>query len=110
MLHRLKDRALSRGIAFLLNTRMERFGRVLRLELDTRSKSIEMELELRGEREPLHLRVERYIIRREGDRYLLVGEGIVTSREWINHLLETHLGEPSIEIPERYAKMLTAIV
>jgi hypothetical protein len=110
MIRRLKDRALSHGITLALNTKLQRFGRVLHMEIDTQEKSIEMELALRGEREPIHLRVQRYAIRQEGERFLLVGEGIVTSREWINELIDAHLPEPSVEIPERYAKMLAAIV
>jgi len=110
MIRKFKDQALSRGLLLLFNTRMKSLGEILELELDSGEKRIEMEILLRGEREPLRIRVERYTIRREDDRYLLDAEEIITSREWINHLAETYLQAKTVEIPERYAKMLMRIV
>ena len=109
MIRKLKDRTLSRGLLLLFNTRMKSLGEILELRLDSGGKRIELEILLRGEREPIRVRVEGYTIRQEGDHYLLGAEEIVTSREWINHLAERYLQERKVEIPERYAKMLMRI-
>jgi hypothetical protein len=110
MIRRLKDQTLSRGLLLLFNTRFKPVGEILRLELDSGEKRIDMEILLRGEREPIRVQVLHYSIRQEGERFLLGAEKIATSREWINHLIETYPGEKSVEIPERYAKILKRIV
>ena len=105
----LKDRALSKGVELALNSRLQRFGKMLSFQLDSQKKTIELEVLLKGERDPLHVTVERYEIVREGAKYYLLAERIVTSREWINTVAESYLAGQRFEIPERYAKMLMLV-
>jgi hypothetical protein len=105
----LKDRALSKGVELAINARLKRFGKMLRFQLDSQKKTIELEVLLKGERDPLRVTVEHYEILREGEKYYLLAERIVTSREWINTVAENYLAGQRFEIPERYAKMLMLV-
>jgi hypothetical protein len=104
-----RDKALSKGVELAVNSRIRRFGKVLKFQLDSREKTIELEILLKGEHEPLRVTVERYEIVEEGGRYYLLAENIVTSREWINTVAESYLVGQRFEIPERYAKILLLV-
>ena len=110
MMRRLKDKTLAQGLTLALNARMKRYGEVLRLQIDSKAKSIDIEILLKGEKEPIHIAVNRYeVIEEEGHWYLQARE-IVSSREWINAVAESFLAGQRLEIPERYAKMLKIVV
>ena len=106
MLREIKDKALSRCIAFAFNSRLKKFGKIIHLELESQKRSIEMEILLKGEREPLRAEITRYDILKEEGKYFLTIRKIVTSREWINLLAEEYLEGERIELPEHYGKML----
>jgi len=110
MIRKLKDRTLSQCVSLAVNTKIKRFGKMLTFTLDSQNKTIELEILLKGEKEPLHLIVHRYEIIEESGRYFLIAERIVTSREWINIVAENYLKGQRFEIPEQYAKMLKMVV
>jgi hypothetical protein len=105
----LRDKALSKGVELAVNSRIRRFGKVLKFQLDSREKTIELEILLKGEHEPLRVSLKRYEIVEEESRYYLLAENIVTSREWINTVAENYLAGQRFEIPERYAKILMLV-
>jgi hypothetical protein len=110
MIRRLKDKTLAQGLTLVLNARMKRYGEVLRLQIDSKAKSIDIEILLKGEKEPIHVTVNHYEMIEEKGRWYLLAREIVTSREWINAVAESLLAGQRLEIPERYAKMLKVVV
>jgi hypothetical protein len=106
MIRRLKNRTLSKGLLIAFNARFGEWSRITRLELDTQSRSIDLEISLAGESEPLTARIALYEITEEEGRCFLAAEKIVTSREWINRLFEEHLKDRRVEIPQRYGTIL----
>ena len=110
MIRRLKDKTLSRGLALALNSRIEKYGRILDLRLDSRNKRLELELLLNGETDPLQVRVENYEVREEAGRWYLLAKELKSSREWIDTLAREYLSQRPLEIPERYAKMLKMVI
>ena len=110
MIRKIKDKTLSQGVALALNAKIKRYGKMLKLELDSKEKSIRMEILLKGESEPLHVHVRHYEILEEEGRHYLLAEEIHTSREWINTVAREYLSGQRFEIPEQYAKMLKLVV
>ncbi len=110
MIHRLKDTALSKSIHLTANSKWKRFGKILDLRLDTRSRSIEMELLPKGEKEPILLKVFHYEITDENGKHWLRAERIQCSREWIDLLGNEYLSEHPIEIPAHLAQLLKKVL
>ena len=110
MIRKLKDKTLSHCVYLAANAKIKRFGKMLNFNLDSQTRTIELEILLKGEKEPLFVKVHRYEILEEASRYYLMAEEIVTSREWINTVAESFLKNQRFEIPEQYAKMLKMVV
>jgi hypothetical protein len=106
----MKDKALSTGAKIAINTQIKEFGKMLKLNLDSEKKRIEMEVMLDGEKEPLHVEVEQYVLKEEAGKHLLQIYGVKTSRAWINTVAASYLEGKSFEIPAEYAKMLKVVV
>jgi len=54
MLKKMKDAALSKGAKIAINSQIKEYGQMLKLNLDSTQKSIEIEVMLDGEQEPLN--------------------------------------------------------
>ncbi len=110
MLKKIKDSALSKGAKIAINNYIKEYGKMLKLNLDSKQKSIELEVMLDGENEPLHVKVNHYKLSQENGCYYLVAEDIVTSRAWINTVATQYLHGQKFEIPKEYAKLLKVVV
>ena len=110
MFSKMKDAALSKGAQVAINSQIKEYGEMLKLNLDSKSKSIEMEVLLDGEVEPLSVHVKNYEMTQEGDRHFLKVNGVSTSRAWINTIASSYLEGKRFEIPAEYAKMLKVMV
>ena len=83
---------------------------MLKFNLDSKTKTIELEIMLKGESEPLHVKVNEYVLSQKNDNYYLEAKNIVTSREWINTIASQYLSNQKFEIPSEYARMLKMVV
>lgn len=110
MVKKMKDRAVSKGVAVALNYKMKEFGEMLKFDLDSKRKTIEVSIILKGEKEPLDIKVNSYELMIEDEKHYLVANDIVTSREWINTVASQYLSGQRFEIPAEYAKMLQLVV
>jgi hypothetical protein len=110
MIRKLKDSALSKGTKTAINTQIKEFGRMLKFDLDSKTKSITLEVMLEGEKEPLEVEVSRYELEEENGKYLLKLYGVKTSRAWINTLVARYLEGREFDIPAEYAKLLKVVI
>jgi len=110
MLKKIKDAALSKGAKIAINSQIKEYGQMLKLNLDSTRKSIEMEVMLDGEYEPLKVYVRNYEMTKENGKHLLKVHGVTTSRAWINTVASSYLEGKAFEIPAEYAGMLKVIV
>lgn len=110
MLKKIKDVALSKGLKIAINMQIKEYGKMLKFYLDSKQKSIEIEVMLDGEQEPITVHVRHYEIIQEKESHLLKVHGVTTSRAWINTIASSYLEGKSFEIPTEYAKMLKIIV
>lgn len=76
---------------------------MLKINIDSESKSVIMEVLLKGEKEPIEIKVTKYELRKDGDDYHLNAEEISTSREWMSTLASQYLDGKSILIPKSAA-------
>jgi hypothetical protein len=79
---------------------------MLNLKVDSETKSLSMELMLKGEFEQLKVAIGKYSIIEEDDKLFLKIEELSTNREWLNIIIDTYLKENKIELPKKYASLL----
>lgn len=95
-LGRFRDSAARR----LLNLKIKSYGIMTALKIDRENKTVSLELELKGEVQPIKITVSNYnIVENDKGTFIEVGE-ITTSREWMNALL----AEPAMK--EKIKKFL----
>jgi hypothetical protein len=103
---RFKDYGISKGGEQLLRYYLREYGRVNTLNVNTRDKSVECEVLLNGESEPLRAELRDYSIEHHGEKSYISFKGVTTSREWINTLAGKYFVRRRFEIPGEYAKLL----
>lgn len=82
---------------------------MLNLKLDSKNKTMSLEVLLAGEDSPLELDVGRYDIVSKDDRFFIEINDVSTSRMWLNVLAEETLNGEKIEIPSKIAKLLKVV-
>jgi len=110
MLRKMKDTALAKGAKAAINTQIKAYGKMLKLDLDSKNKSISLEVLLDGETEPLQIEVARYELCEEEGKHMLKVYGVQTSRAWINTVASIYLEGKAFEIPAEYAKLLKVVI
>jgi hypothetical protein len=93
-------------IKFLFNVKMERYGHMLKFEMNTEDKSMSAEILLRGEVAPIQIHVGHYEIL-TGEESGIKVSNIHTSREWITELIQEFVPERVIKF--NHAKLLKMI-
>ena len=74
------------------------------INIDSQKRSLDMELDLKGEAAPLQINIKNYrLIDESGETYIELSD-ITTSREWINALLRDY---PDLE--KRHYKVPAAV-
>lgn len=95
----LKDQAAQLAVRALFKLKFNAFGNMTSLQINSKTKTIQLDLELKGETTPIKIAISRYELTEEGGKtYLCLGE-INTSREWINVLLANYLTDRRLEVP-----------
>jgi len=105
-----KDAALSHASKPLINQYIKEYGRMLKFNLDSTKKTIELSVLLEGEQEPIDIRIDRYALHEEQGRHFITLEGIHTSRAWIDTVAAEMLNGKTFEVPSRYAKLIQMMV
>ena len=98
------------GMAVLNQAVLKPYGAMTSLKLDTTARTIEAELELKGETERLRLHIQEYELRREGNRAFVVIKSIDTSREWVTTLARDFAVDRPFELPDSVKKFLPLIL
>jgi len=109
MLGSLKNRAITTGLKVAINSKISRYGKVLKLELDTTAKSISMQLDLLGEQELITLTIDNYIVDIASNAQITLN-GIHTSRRWLDMVASDFIEGKTFTIPPKYSKHLNILV
>jgi len=110
MLNKMKDLAISKTAKIAINTQIEKYGKVSEISLNSKEKSLEMTLILKGENEAFHLSIEKYILSQKEDKHFIQVQGIQTSRLWMSAIAKDYLENKSFSIPNKYIKLLKTLI
>ena len=100
-----KDRLISERIKQELNTHLARYGEVLDLKLNTRERSVQLSIKLKGEPDPTTVNIGKYELIKEDTKLWLTfdSQSIEASREWLTLLLQDQAGRHRLPVPQKYA-------
>lgn len=105
----LKDKTLSFGAEKFLKNKLERYGDMLELKINSEEKSVYSKMILKGEKEPLSITINGYkIVNKNGSDYLQFDE-IITSKEWMNLLIADFIKTNELKLQQElpgFIKML----
>jgi S-adenosylmethionine synthetase len=113
MIRKLKDQALAWTATQFLRSRIEDYGRILALNLDSSSREVRGEFLLRGETEPVYAVLSGYQVTENDGTLSLSFASLETSREWLNQLLRDLLPGNTIRLPStasRYAGIIRLLL
>src|SRR5262245_17873502 len=96
-----KDAAFGVAARAWFNMRFVQIGEMSELSIDTKKHAVHLELELRGEREPVGIVIKKYNVTERGGQMLLTIVDATASREWIAAVLREFVVGRSFPIPER---------
>jgi hypothetical protein len=103
-------RAKEWTIKGFLNLHYGRFGKMTELKINPDTKTIEAQVQLKGESEPIRLTVTRYTIDRdELGTYVEIGD-VSVSRQWMELLAKEALIGKRVRLPAAAAKLLGMIL
>ena len=106
-----KDRLIEKTAPHVLNeTLMRDYGQITSLEIDSRDKSLHVEVLLRGEKEPIRVEVQKYEISTQGERTCFIAREIETSRAWITTLAEQQLVGRPIPLPPQLSGVIARLL
>src|SRR5436853_5352312 len=97
------------AVAVLNQAVLKPYGTMTKLKLDTTLRSIDAELELKGEMQPVRIQIHQFEIREEGEHTYAVIKSMETSREWLTTLGRNFAVDKPFEIPESMKKFLPMI-
>lgn len=99
MFSNLKDSLASSAVKSLVSARLERYGRLTELRINSREKSLQVELLLAGEPSEIRVEVGRYRITGLAGSHVIVVESVRASRPWLQLALEDFVVGKPFPIP-----------
>ncbi|HZQ45838.1 MAG TPA: hypothetical protein VFC07_02405 [Verrucomicrobiae bacterium] len=88
------------GLREYFNHNYKLLGTMTTLQIDSTNKRATLDLELKGETQPLRVNINRYELTSAGDKTFIEIKEVNTSREWINVLAGGFLKGRKFEVPE----------
>ena len=96
----LKERALEATVKRLINQKIEAFGSVTSLQIDSKQRTIAAQLALKGEAQPIAIKIGAYeVIREDGVTYISF-QNLHASKEWIGNVLNEYVAGRRFRVPE----------
>lgn len=89
----------NRLLLSVLNSKIKEFGVMTSILIDSKSKSIAIEVELKGEDKPISIKIKEYVIEPDGDGSLIKIGNISFSREWMDVIARKFLANGKLSIP-----------
>jgi hypothetical protein len=95
-----KDRIVEASAKAFLNGKFEKFGAVTKLQLDSKNKTLCIELLLKGESLPVSINVGAYELTERDGASCLVLQRLDASREWVGAVLNEFVAGRPFKLPE----------
>src|ERR1043165_9511692 len=108
--HAAKDAGSSFIVARAIAHRLQPYGRMLNLSIDSKTKKIRLEILLKGESEPVAVTINEYQVTSAGGADFFVIKQASASREWINALLQDFTIDRKLPLPAKYGNMVKSVL
>jgi len=95
-----RQKASGMALKALINQRLEPFGQVTDLEIDSAQRQARIVVMLKGESIPLEIRIDSYQLQAIESRWFLSVHRVWTSREWVTAVLEKFVVGRQFPVPE----------
>ncbi len=105
----VKDSGASAAIQRWLSREMADYGEVLDFKISSRSRSAELHVLLKGERDKLTVHIDEYEIISSHQDYIIVKRARA-SREWVNAVLRNLVIGKRHQIPPQYSSMVKLVL
>lgn len=102
----VKDSALALSLKAFVNDKLNEYGEVIDVTIDSAVNRLTARAMLKGERDPVTVIVERYELETEGDNRYIKLKTFSSSRSWLTQLLNKLLADKRYKIPAAVAKLL----
>lgn len=83
----------------LLNNQLKEFGTITSILIDSKSKSVAIEAQLKGEDRPISIKIKEYVIGPDGKGSLVTFGNISFSRELMDDIAKKFLADGKLFIP-----------
>jgi len=108
--HAAKDAGASFLVERAVAHRLQPYGRMLNLSIDSKTKRIRLEILLKGETEPVTVTIDEYqLTTAAGAEFILIKKASA-SREWINALIQDFAIGKTIPLPTKYANVVKSLL
>ena len=106
-----KDRLMEQAALSYLNSKiLAPFGRATSLRIDSKAKTLNIELELKGESTPVNIELMDYEILNEAGSYAILVRQVRTSREWLTALATARFCDRKLPVPEQAGAWLARML
>lgn len=95
----MKDAALEKAVLALLRPKIERYGEIQRLRIDTRARTLAGELWLLGESEAVEVTRAHYRLETRGEAVELTFHDVTVSRPWLQNLIDDRAPTFTVAVP-----------
>lgn len=94
-----KDAMTGAAARKFINDRIERYGSVSNLKLDSKAKTIEVTCALDGETSPVTVRITRYEVEEGAGKKFVLARSCSCSRPWLERALQDFVVGRRFEVP-----------
>lgn len=96
----VKDRAIAACVKVFLNQKIEKFGSIVDLQIDSAHRTICAHLALKGETSAIAINSCEYELIQENGQTYISFTGFHASREWIENLLREYVAGKRFRLPD----------
>jgi len=105
-----KDWLMEKAAVVMINQAvLKPYGTLTALKLDTTARTINAELQLNGETEPVRIEVHEYELLEEAGKAFVVLKSLSTSRSWLTRLANDFAVGRRFALPESVRKFIPLI-
>jgi hypothetical protein len=83
---------------------------MLNLSIDSKLKTIHIEVQLKGEKDPTTIIIHEYAIITEGSQTSILVKKAASSKEWMDLLIRDFVEDRKFPIPQNYANTLKIVL
>ncbi len=95
----LKDKAVALSARALINRKIASFGEVTDVQIDIQRKTARLEVQLKGETDPISVEAGAYEVSVDGDQTFISFSQMRASREWLGIALNEYLSGRKFPVP-----------